>query len=96
MPTSQYHWPRRTICTLRSSMGSPHSMSGNDVGASASRQYHCTEAPIVMPSASSGADGSPYFDRASRPMLHSAPASTPSVASPVQSAKRRLRTVICR
>ena len=86
-PVSQVHSPLKRFSAVCSLKLMPYSKRGNDVGLSRFLAYHCIETPIVISSACCGARSSPKADCGSRPMEYIAPASTPSVASPVQSAK---------
>ena len=86
-PVSHVHSPFKRFSAVCSLKLIPYSKRGNVVALSFFLAYHCIETPIVISSACCGARSSPKSDFDSRPMLYIAPASTPSVASPVQSAK---------
>ncbi len=86
-PVSHVHSPLKRFSAVCSLKLMPYSKRGNDVGLSFFLAYHCIETPIVISSACCGASSSPKADCGSRPMEYIAPASMPSVASPVQSAK---------
>ena len=67
MPVSHVHSPIFTRSQVVSLNASPHATSGNATGPSASREYHCTDEPMVVASAWSSAVLSPVSARLSRP-----------------------------
>ena len=87
-PASQNQSPRRCGEQFSSlNVLSIHGRTGNAASPSALPAFHCTDEPIVIMSAFSGAPGSFVSPFASRPMRKSAPAAKPRLPSPVQSTK---------